>query len=149
MSKLNLEISKNEIELQVSILPGEIFRGEKGEQGERGETGERGMNGKSAYEIWLEAGHSGTIEDFLNFIRGEKGEKGEDALDFFSVLTPENLNVFYQQAREKNYRLDTSELDKLIKRHFLMYVIKQSGTPFPEYFITPGYNPQLTMLEND
>ena len=152
MSKLNLEIIKNEIELQVSILPGEIFRGEKGEQGERGETGERGMNGKSAYEIWLEAGHSGTIEDFLNFIRGEKGEKGEngeDALDFFSVLTPENLNVFYQQAREKNYRLDTSELDKLIKRHFLMYVIKQSGTPFPEYFITPGYNPQLTMLEND
>src|SRR5699024_9488579 len=152
MSKLNLEISKNEIELQVSILPGEIFRGEKGEQGERGETGERGMNGKSAYEIWLEAGHSGTIEDFLNFIRGEKGEKGEngeDALDFFSVLTPENLNVFYQQAREKNYRLDTSELDKLIKRHFLMYVIKQSGTPFPEYFITLGYNPQLTMLEND
>lgn len=51
MSKLNLEISKNEIELQVSILPGEIFRGEKGEQGERGETGERGMNGKSAMKF--------------------------------------------------------------------------------------------------
>lgn len=29
-------------------------------------TGARGREGKSAYEVWLEAGNVGTIEDFLN-----------------------------------------------------------------------------------
>ncbi len=36
-----------------------------------------GLNGKSAYQIWLEAGNSGTEEDFLNSLRGPTGEKGE------------------------------------------------------------------------
>ena len=33
--------------------------------------------GKSAYEIWLEAGNTGTEEDFLGWLKGEPGEKGE------------------------------------------------------------------------
>lgn len=36
-----------------------------------------GKDGKSAYEIWLEAGNSGTQDDFLLFLKGEKGEKGD------------------------------------------------------------------------
>lgn len=31
----------------------------------------QGLPGKSAYEIWLDAGHTGTEEDFLNWLRGE------------------------------------------------------------------------------
>ena len=50
---------------------------------ERGETplsyeewlasikGEKGDQGLSAYEIWLEQGHEGTEEDFLNWLKGE------------------------------------------------------------------------------
>jgi hypothetical protein len=31
-------------------------------------------DGKSAYELWLEEGHSGTINDFLNSLIGEAGK---------------------------------------------------------------------------
>ena len=37
--------------------------------------------GLSAYEVWLGAGNSGTVEDFLLSLKGEKGEKGEDGKD--------------------------------------------------------------------
>lgn len=37
-----------------------------------------GQNGKSAYEIWLEAGNSGTREDFLNSLKGKNGDDGRD-----------------------------------------------------------------------
>ncbi len=36
-----------------------------------------GDPGKSAYEIWLDNGYTGTEEDFLNWQKGEKGDKGE------------------------------------------------------------------------
>lgn len=42
-----------------------------------GKDGANGENGKSAYEIWLGNGHSGTQADFLNWIKGEKGEQGQ------------------------------------------------------------------------
>ena len=39
-----------------------------------------GAPGKSAYEIWLESGHSGTREDFLNSLKGQDGRNGDDGL---------------------------------------------------------------------
>ena len=47
-----------------------------GVRGQRGETGATGADGKSAYEVWLEEGHSGTVEDFLDAIKGATGEQG-------------------------------------------------------------------------
>lgn len=35
-----------------------------------------GQNGKSAYELWLEAGNTGTSEDFLNSLKGTNGSPG-------------------------------------------------------------------------
>jgi len=32
-----------------------------------------GVNGKSAYELWLEDGNTGTVEDFLNSLKGTPG----------------------------------------------------------------------------
>jgi hypothetical protein len=32
------------------------------------------INGKSAYQVWLEAGHEGTEEDFYEYIRGPVGK---------------------------------------------------------------------------
>lgn len=60
-------------------------RGFKGEQGEKGETGERGPTGyvdlspeqvealkgdtgKSNYDLWLEAGHIGSVNDYLAWL---------------------------------------------------------------------------------
>ena len=55
-------------------------KGEKGEQGPAGEDGKDGADGadgKSAYEIWLEAGHEGGEEDFLAWLKGATGDKGD------------------------------------------------------------------------
>nr|DAJ60600.1 MAG TPA: Cell surface protein [Caudoviricetes sp.] len=39
-----------------------------------------GQNGKSAYELWLESGNSGTREDFLNSLKGQDGRNGNNGL---------------------------------------------------------------------
>lgn len=49
----------------------------KGEKGERGEQGVRGEQGDDAYEVWLKAGHVGSLQDFFDYNKGEKGEKGD------------------------------------------------------------------------
>ena len=41
-----------------------------------GSQGPKGDPGKSAYEIWLEQGNKGSIQDFLNSLKGEKGDTG-------------------------------------------------------------------------
>ena len=42
-----------------------------------GGSGEKGEDGKSAYDIWLEQGNSGSEQDFLDSLKGEKGEDGD------------------------------------------------------------------------
>ena len=40
----------------------------------------KGEQGPSAYEIWLNAGNTGTEEDFLNWLKGQKGDKGDQGV---------------------------------------------------------------------
>ncbi len=40
-----------------------------------------GPSGRSAYDLWLDAGNSGTIDDFLTSLRGERGPAGADGAD--------------------------------------------------------------------
>ena len=69
----------------------ESLKGDKGEQGQKGDTGEQGLqgiqgengkdglngqDGKSAYEIWLDLGNTGTESDFFKYLKGDKGEQG-------------------------------------------------------------------------
>ena len=41
------------------------------------QNGKDGANGKSAYELWIDAGNTGTETDFLNWLKGAKGDPGE------------------------------------------------------------------------
>ncbi len=50
----------------------------KGEKGDKGNDGNNGSNGKSAYEIWLENGNTGTETDFLNWLKGKDGTNGSN-----------------------------------------------------------------------
>ena len=63
--------------------------GANGQPGEKGDPGQDGENGKSAYDIWIELGNTGTEEDFLNSLKGEPGEKGADGTMSFEDLTDE------------------------------------------------------------
>lgn len=42
-----------------------------------------GEPGKSTYEIWLSLGNEGTVVDFINSIQGGKGEDGKSAYDIW------------------------------------------------------------------
>ena len=53
----------------------------KGEKGEKGDKGDTGADGKSAYEIWLEQGHTGSEQDFLDWIKTAQ-PGGESKLAF-------------------------------------------------------------------
>lgn len=63
-----------------------------------GANGEDGTNGLSAYELWLEEGNSGSIQDFLDSLKGENGEDGKNG------VSPEELKeVFAEKIHEHDY----------------------------------------------
>src|SRR5690554_4778803 len=41
-------------------------------------SGARGKEGKSAYEVWLEEGNEGTVNDYLASLKGDKGDTGPE-----------------------------------------------------------------------
>ena len=43
-----------------------------------GTNGTQGTDGKSAYDIWIDLGNSGTENDFINSLKGETGETGKN-----------------------------------------------------------------------
>ncbi|MDE5721611.1 MAG: hypothetical protein K2I30_02550 [Clostridia bacterium] len=43
--------------------------------------GKDGAAGKSAYEIWLEEGHTGSQADFLEWLKGDDGQNGTNGTD--------------------------------------------------------------------
>lgn len=52
-------------------------KGDKGDKGQDGTNGTNGTDGKSAYQIWLDAGNTGSESDFLKSLKGETGSKGD------------------------------------------------------------------------
>lgn len=50
-------------------------------KGEQGDAGKDGADGKSAYQIWLDNGHTGSEADFLNWLKGSDGTNGTNGKD--------------------------------------------------------------------
>lgn len=50
--------------------------GPQGPQGPQGNTGATGSDGKSAYQVWLDSGNTGTVSDYLVSLKGAKGDTG-------------------------------------------------------------------------
>ena len=51
--------------------------GAPGADGQDGTNGANGVDGRSAYEVWLDAGNTGTQAEYLASLQGEKGDKGD------------------------------------------------------------------------
>ena len=62
-----------------------------GIQGPKGDTGEKGEKGSSAYEVAVEEGFDGTVEEWLISLRGERGLKGDPFT--FEDFTDEQLEL--------------------------------------------------------
>ena len=52
-------------------------QGQQGPQGDQGERGTAGQDGRSAYDIWLSLGNTGTEADFIASLHGPQGETGQ------------------------------------------------------------------------
>ena len=55
------------------------------EEGPQGPEGPEGPEGRSAYQVWLDAGNTGTEEDFLNSFIGPAGPEGGEGADGISA----------------------------------------------------------------
>ncbi|MDE5621355.1 MAG: collagen-like protein [Ruminococcus sp.] len=62
-------------------------KGDKGNTGAKGSKGDTGEDGKSAYDVWLAQGNSGTETDFLNSLKGEKGDTGSASVEIEEIET--------------------------------------------------------------
>lgn len=62
-------------------------KGDKGNTGAKGSKGDTGADGKSAYDVWIEQGNSGTEADFLNSLKGEKGDTGSASVEIEEIET--------------------------------------------------------------
>jgi len=49
----------------------------KGPQGPQGVQGPPGLQGDNAYQVWLDQGNNGTVQDYLDSLVGEQGRQGE------------------------------------------------------------------------
>ena len=61
------------INIALAIKGQDGENGADGAPGQPGQDGAPGENGKSAYQVWLDAGNTGTEEDYLNSLKGENG----------------------------------------------------------------------------
>lgn len=68
---VNTETKKVHVNPAILEGTGEAQQGPKGDTGAPGEDGVDGADGKSAYQIWLDNGNTGTEQDFLKSLRGE------------------------------------------------------------------------------
>lgn len=57
------------------------IKGDTGEKGDPGDKGETGAQGISAYQVAVNAGFSGSVDEWLTSLVGAKGEKGESGKD--------------------------------------------------------------------
>lgn len=49
-----------------------------GSQGPQGDIGAKGEDGKNAYQIWLDEGNTGSLDEFFASFKGEPGQDGTD-----------------------------------------------------------------------
>lgn len=53
--------------------------------GGKGEDGKDGKDGKSAYQIWLDAGNTGTEQEFIASLKGVNGNNGADGKSAYQI----------------------------------------------------------------
>lgn len=64
----------------------------RGNNGSNGQDGNDGTNGKSAYELAVENGFSGTQEEWLESLKGSSG-----AFSGFDFVSENNTVYFYKE----------------------------------------------------
>lgn len=82
--------------------------GIKGDTGDTGDTGATGPAGESAYQVWLDAGNTGTESDYLASLKGATGPAGKDGTtpDLTPYLKSADAAATYQTPTQVQARVD-------------------------------------------
>lgn len=144
------------------LTPAQIeqLRGPQGIQGPQGQTGAtgpqgpmgevtltpeqvaalKGDDGKSAYEIWVEAGHMGTVNDFLNWLRSGiiKLDKQLDANSTNGVENKAIYSAFETYKRKVNETLLAYEQTLTDLENRLQYIYNNETHYFKFGITTEG-----------
>ncbi len=67
--------------------------------------GGSGSPGKSAYQLWIEAGNQGTVQDYLNTLKGETGE---------GVAPGGSTGAILQKASSSDYDTEWVDVPDLV-----------------------------------
>lgn len=108
-----------------------------------------GAPGKSAYEIWLEAGNTGTREDFLNSLKGRdgiNGLSGKDATTDGAYEMLLGLNVYCENATPNEVLKGLIRgLGDVIKKPFKQLVFDRpvKGQTYINVYGTPHFKVAL------
>ena len=95
--------------LMLSMFAGCGEQGPVGPQGPAGSDGIDGADGKSAYELAVENGYTGTVEEWLASLVGEVGAAGQNGADGTNGKDGINGKSAYELAVENGY---TGTLDQ-------------------------------------
>lgn len=144
------------------LTPAQIeqLRGPQGTQGPQGQTGAQGPqgpmgevvltpeqvaalkgdDGKSAYDIWVEQGHVGTVDDFLNWLRSGiiKLDKKLDANSTNGVENKAIYSAFQTYKRKVNETLLAYEQELEDLKNRLKYVYNNENHYFKFGVTTEG-----------
>lgn len=85
----------------------------QGYKGDRGDKGDTGAAGKSAYDIWIDAGNSGTQQDFLQAIRGPQGMPGANGKDGKDADVSQLVSVDQFNQLRQTVSINAAELKTL------------------------------------
>lgn len=85
-SKINTKIAEVDAvidDVKERLAKGEFkgAKGDDGEKGEQGENGKDGANGKSAYEVAVANGYTGSETEWLKDLQGADGKDGANGAD--------------------------------------------------------------------
>ena len=110
------------------------IQGPAGKDGQDGAAGKNGENGKSAYQIWLDQGNVGTIDDYLESLKGQNGKDGDSSIN--ALLTNEshvlaaksNGTIISYEGAETDIKVYDGSTDVTSQCHFSKNESGVSGT---------------------
>ena len=83
--------------------------GNDGAAGSNGVNGNDGVDGLSAYDLWLAAGNTGTVEEFLSSLVGPQGQQGPAGGDEADTWASNNTTTGGDVINERDGSFDNGE----------------------------------------
>ena len=80
----------------------------------RGLPGPDGGDGKSAYEVWLDEGNTGTEQDFFDSLQGEPGPPGAQGGAFSTPFSGQTISIIHNLGFVPNLQMYDTAGDEVV-----------------------------------